>query len=321
MAKKTRKPKLISTKYTDVQIDYLGELRSKGLTWPQIADKFNKKFKCKKKKTPETLRIAYINHCEYTAADEKVEMTPMNCKVKRGQPKSQDTSSILVISDQHMPYEHPDMFDFLEAVKKKFKPTMVVNIGDEVDKHALSFHDSDADLPSAGYELELAISKIQRMERLFPEMILVDSNHGSLALRKFKHHGIPMKYLASQHEIYGVSERWQWVNDFSVQLPNGQDCYFCHGMVKNGIKLASQRGTNVVQGHYHTEFKIDYIGNPNNLLFSLQVGCLIDRRSLAFAYDKLNLNRPIIGVGLIVDSKPVLVPMTLDQNGRWNGKL
>lgn len=318
---KSKKPKLISNKYTDQQINFLGELRDKGLKWPEIADKFNKRFKPKKKKSPETLRICYINNRDYTEKDKRIEITPLNSKVKRGKVRDQDTSSILVISDQHMPYEHPDMFDFLEAAKKKYKPTMVVNIGDEVDKHALSFHDSDADLPSAGYELEQAIGKIKQMERLFPEMTLIDSNHGSLALRKFKHHGIPMKYLASQHDIYGVSEKWQWVNDISVKLPNGQGCYFCHGMVKNGIKLASQRGTNVVQGHYHTDFKIDYVGNPNNLLFSLQVGCLIDRNSLAFAYDKLNLNRPIIGIGLIVDSKPVLVPMTLDKSGRWNEKL
>lgn len=325
MDNKKQKAIMVGYKYTSTQIDYLIELREKGLKWPDIAKKFNSKFKCKKKKSPETLRIAYNNNKEYAEQEAKVELTPANCKIKKKSKddKSQElnTESILVISDQHMPYEHPDMFEFLEAVKKKHKPTLVVNIGDEVDKHSLSFHDSDVDLPSAGYELELAIGKIKQMEKMFPDMLIVDSNHGSLAVRKFKHHGIPMKYLASQHEIYGVSERWQWVNDLSVILPNGQACYFCHGMVKNGIKLAAQRGTNVVQGHYHTDFKIEYIGNPNNLLFSLQVGCLIDRHSLAFAYDKLNLNRPIIGVGLVIDSKPVLVPMVLNHEGRWNGKL
>ena len=45
----------------------------------------------------------------------------MNSKVKRGKIGEVDTSSILVISDQHMPYEHPDMFDFLEAVKKEIQ--------------------------------------------------------------------------------------------------------------------------------------------------------------------------------------------------------
>lgn len=307
-------------KYTDKHLKFLRKLRKEGKTWKSISKAFNLKFKPAKKRSPETLRIALLGlskpkrKCKdgFALSDSK-----MQSKVEL----DPDTRRVLVISDQHIPFEHPDMFAFLEAVKAKYKPTMVVNIGDEVDKHSLSFHDSDSDLPSAGDELKQAILKIKQLEGLFPEMTIVDSNHGSLALRKFKHHGIPMKYLASQHQIYGVSQKWQWVNALSVKLPNGQDCYFCHGISKNGIKLAAQRGTNVVQGHYHTEFKIEYIGNPHNLLFSLQVGCLIDSKSLAFAYDKLNLNRPIIGVGLVIDSKPILEAMVLNENGRWNGRL
>lgn len=235
--------------------------------------------------------------------------------------KKVNTKRILVISDQHMPYEHQDMFRFLAAVKKKYSPTLVVNIGDEIDNHDLSFHDSDKDLPSAGDELKKAIKKIKQMEKLFPNMILVDSNHGSLAIRKFKHHGIPMKLLASNQQIYGVSDKWQWVNDFNITLPNGQNCYFVHGISKNGKQLAAQRGTCVVQGHYHTEFRIDFISNPANLLWSMQVGCLIDKRSLAFAYDKLNLQRPVLGVGIIIDSLPVLIPMVLNKHSRWIGRL
>lgn len=235
--------------------------------------------------------------------------------------KKLDTRRILTISDQHFPTAHPDIFRFLAALKKKYNPTLIINGGDEIDQQALSFHDSDSDLPSAGDELKKAIVKLKQLEKMFPEMILLDSNHGSMATRRFKHHGIPMKYLATPQQIYGVSEKWQWVNDLTLTLPNGQPVYLCHGMTKQGIKLAAQRGTNVVQFHYHTDFRIDYIGNPNSLLWSLQSGCLIDRKSLAFAYDKLNLNRPIIGTSLIIDSKPVLEPMVLNRKGRWINKL
>lgn len=62
---KTDKPRLISNKYTDQQIDFIGELRDRGLKWSEIADKFNAKFKCKPKKSPETLRICYINNKDY----------------------------------------------------------------------------------------------------------------------------------------------------------------------------------------------------------------------------------------------------------------
>lgn len=235
--------------------------------------------------------------------------------------KKLDTRRILTISDQHMPYHHPDMFRFLAVIKKKYNPTLVINGGDEIDGHALSFHDSDSDLPAAGDELKVATKALKVLEKMFPSMILLDSNHGSLAARRFKHHGIPMKYLQTPQQIYGVSDKWQWVNDLTLTLPNGQPVYLCHGMTKDGKKLAAQRGTNVVQFHYHTEFRIDYIGNPNSLLWSLQSGCLIDRKSLAFAYDKLNLNRPIIGTSMIIDSKPILIPMTLNSKGRWIGSL
>ena len=40
--------------------------------------------------------------------------------------------SILVISDQHAPYHHIDTLDFLSAIKQKYKPDCVVNIGDEM---------------------------------------------------------------------------------------------------------------------------------------------------------------------------------------------
>ncbi len=235
--------------------------------------------------------------------------------------KKLDTARILNISDMHMPYEHPDSFSFLEALKKKYKPTLIINGGDEADKHAMSFHDSDSDLFSAGQELKEVIKKMKKLEALFPSVVFLDSNHGSMALRKMKHHGIPMKYLATPQQIYGVGEGFTWASDLTIKLPNGQECYFCHGMVKNGIKLAAQRGPTVVQFHYHTDFRIDYVGNPSNLLFSLQSGCLIDRKSLAFAYDKLNLNRPIIGTSVIIDSRPQLIPMVLKKNGRWNRKL
>ena len=42
---------------------------------------------------------------------------------------------ILVISDMHHPYAHPDLVPFLKAIKAKFKPTDVVCIGDEADFH------------------------------------------------------------------------------------------------------------------------------------------------------------------------------------------
>ena len=82
---------------------------------------------------------------------------------------------ILVISDQHIPYHHPDMMDFLKAIKKVYKPDRIVNIGDELDHHAISFHDSNPDLASAGDELRKSLSIIKEMEQVFSFILMVEN--------------------------------------------------------------------------------------------------------------------------------------------------
>lgn len=109
--------------------------------------------------------------------------------------------TILVISDYHAPFNHPDAFAFLKAVKAKYKPTEVISIGDEIEYSALSFHDSDPDLPSAGHELELAIKELRKLYKLFPAVKIIDSNHGSMVLRKALVHGFPQAVLKSYNDI------------------------------------------------------------------------------------------------------------------------
>jgi hypothetical protein len=103
--------------------------------------------------------------------------------------------SILCISDLHFPYSHKDSLKFLEAIKKKYKPDKVVCLGDELDYHAMSFHDSDPDLDSAGRELEKGLAYMQGLMSLFPACDVLESNHGSLFYRKAKHHGMPRHLL------------------------------------------------------------------------------------------------------------------------------
>lgn len=230
------------------------------------------------------------------------------------------SKTILCISDQHMPYHHPDMFKFLAAIKKRYKPNLVVNMGDALDFHSISFHQSDPNLSNAGEELERGREAVEQMEKLFPNMVVLSSNHGDLPLRKFVANGLPRQMLRPYNDIYGVGEGWRFVDDLTL-VEGSEIIYFCHGISKNGKQLAAQRGVCVVSGHYHTEFRIDYVSNPRNLLWAMHTGCLIDKDSLAFAYDKLNLSRPVIGTGIILNGQAHLLPMVLNSKGRWDGNL
>ena len=231
--------------------------------------------------------------------------------------RQEDNSRILFISDMHIPYHHVDTIAFLKHLKAKYNPTRVICLGDELDKHALSYHDSDPDLPSAGDELKKSLPVIKELFEIFPTMDIIESNHGSLVWRKAKTFGIPKHYIKSYNDVLGVDGGWKWSFDLTVNLPNGQKCYVHHGKTSNVIQISQQMGMCAVQGHFHESFKIDYWGNPTGLYWGMQCGCLIDDDSLAFNYNNVNIKRPLIGTGLVIDSMPVLEPMVLDSSGRW----
>jgi len=228
--------------------------------------------------------------------------------------------SILVISDMHHPYSHPDTLPFLKTLEKKYSFTDVICIGDEVDYHALSFHDSDPNLPSAGDELKQAIKALKPLYKLFPKVTVIESNHGSMVYRKALANGMPKQVLKGYNEILEAPKGWQWVFDTKLDTPMGK-VYFCHGKSAAAGRLASQYGMSCVQGHYHEKAQITYISTPEKLMFDCHTGCLADDKSLALGYNKINPKRPIVSVVVILDGIPQIIPMILNKGGRWNGKL
>lgn len=228
---------------------------------------------------------------------------------------------ILVISDLHAPYNHPDAAAFLKAIKKKYKPTRVISTGDEADYHGISFHDHDPDLDSPGKELQKCIDALKPIYKLFPNVEVLESNHGSLVTRKAMATGLTRKFFRAPGEILEAPKGWTWHFDISLTLPNGYPCYFHHSKGANVLKNSQAMGSSFVQGHHHEKLEIQYWGNPNALHFGLTAGCLVDDSALAMAYNKNNLKRPVIGCAIILDSLPILIPMVLNRKGRWTGKL
>lgn len=228
--------------------------------------------------------------------------------------------NILVISDMHHPYSHPDTYAFLKAVKAKYKPDTVVCIGDEVDFHDASFHDSDPDLDSAGIELDKAVASLKPIYKLFPNVTVVESNHGSMVMRKALVGKIPRKAIKSYNDILDAPKGWKWVFDIILKTPLGP-VYFCHGKSGAAGRLASQYGMSCVQGHYHEKAQISYISTPEKLMFDAHTGCLADDKSLALGYNKVNPKRPIVSIIVIANGVPQLIPMVLRKGGRWIGKL
>lgn len=230
------------------------------------------------------------------------------------------TKALLVISDLHSPYEHPDTVAFLRALNKKYKFDKVVCIGDEIDNHAISFHDSDPDLPNAGEELTLAIKHMKPIYELFPDVTVVESNHGSLVYRKALSNGLPKAVFKKYNEILEAPKGWTWEFDTKVYTQLGP-IYLCHGKSGTPGRLASQYGMSTIQGHFHEKAQITYISTPERLIFDAHTGCLADDKSLALGYNKVNPKRPIVSLIVVIKGIPHIEPMVLNSRGRWVGRL
>lgn len=235
--------------------------------------------------------------------------------------KKYNNERVLVISDLHCPYHHKDTLVFLKAVKSEYDPDRVLSTGDEADHHAISYHDHDPDLLSPGNELAAASKALRQIEELFPRMDILDSNHGSLYYRKAKTNGIPKHAIKPYNELLGVGKGWKWHTDLTLTMSNGKQVYFHHSRGSNILQVSQKMGMSVVAGHLHTKLSIQYWANPNDLYFAMQLPCMIDDKSLAYAYNKLPVERPLVACGIIIDGHPRLLPMVLNKAGRWNNRL
>ncbi|CAK6597005.1 metallo-phosphoesterase [Klebsiella phage vB_Kpl_K44PH129C1] len=235
-----------------------------------------------------------------------------------------DHHSILVIPDTHAPYEHPDTLEFLAAVAARYRPDTVVHLGDEADKHAMSFHMSDPNLDSAGMELEKARVFMAKLHAMFPVMRLCHSNHGSMHFRKAHSHGIPVQYLRTYREVFfpqGGGERWEWQHTHVLELPNGEQVAFKHQPAGAVLGDAAHERMNLVCGHLHGKMSIEYARNTHEQYWAAQGGCLVDEDSRAFSYGKESKYKPALGCLVILEGVPQIVPMQTNSDGRWIGKI
>lgn len=194
-----------------------------------------------------------------------------------------------------------------------------ITVSGNCDQHALSFHDSDPNLDSAGVELEKAKVQLEGIHKMFPNVLLPHSNHGSLIYRRAFAHGIPIQYIKKYRDIlfpqHGAPG-WSWADAWHLETPMGT-VRFVHQTSGDFLLNAAHEGVNLVQGHEHGQMTIKYAANSHKLYFAAKAGCLIDPDSMAFAYGKLHRNKPLLGIMTITEGCPAIIPMLLDNSGRW----
>lgn len=226
----------------------------------------------------------------------------------------------LILQDLHIPWMHPDALAFAQAVQEKYKLDQIVSVGDEMDYASISFHTKDPDMPSPGDELEMAMPIIQQWRKAFPKMRIAKSNHGDLPKRKLMDSGLSEKMTKAYKDLY-KTPGWTWMDEI-VEDMHGIPLIIRHDF---GANLKSSLGkvgdACIAYGHRHTLFGVHYRANLRYRQWAMCAGCLIDPSHRAFSYGKGTLDRPMLGVGVVIDGMATPVPMWTKTNGRWMGKL
>jgi len=229
-------------------------------------------------------------------------------------------STILVIPDMQIPFEHKDSFAFISAVRDAINPDFIVNVGDEVDQMALSRFDPDPDADGAGAELKKAIKRLKPWYAEFPDMLICESNHTARVYKQAYLAGIPEAYMRSVPEWLQAPETWEWANHWVID-----NIKFEHGDAQGGMhaarNLALRNRKSTVIGHHHSNGGVLYLSNDDEMIFGMNVGCLIDFNSIAFRYAKMAAYKPTLGCGVIREGVPTFVPMFTKKNGRWDGTI
>ena len=210
--------------------------------------------------------------------------------------RESEARNVLVIGDLHEPFCLDGYLDFCIEQYEIWNCNKVVFIGDIVDNHYSSFHEIDIEAEYTGkQELEVAIKRIARWYKAFPEANVVLGNHDRMIMRKAQTSLIPSKWIKSYKEVLEVPN-WNFVDRLVID-----DVQYIHGEAGTSRSKCRADMMNTVQGHLHTQCYIEHYVGQNFRVFGMQVGCGIDFSSYAMAYAKYG-KKPAIGCAVVLNN-------------------
>ena len=231
--------------------------------------------------------------------------------------KNYPNKNILIIADTQMPYERKDYLKFCKKMQKKHKCGRVIHIGDIADCLNFSSYERDPSCPSIPDEIESLRKSFKTWAKVFPNVECVIGNHDRRIRRKLDQAGFSEYYLPLEkifREILGLPKGWSIHDKIKVKTSRGP-VYMLHGDERGSSVVAGstarKMGASVVRGHFHTKAFTTYISTHHQLIFDMIVGCGIDPKSVAFKYNKKDIDRPIFACGVIIDGVPYIEPMNL----------
>ncbi len=215
-------------------------------------------------------------------------------------------TKVLVIGDLHLPAEREDYLEFCRGLRKKYKTTETVFIGDVLDHHAISFHQKHPDADSAVAEYHRSMERMKAWKKAFPSAMVCIGNHDERIHRLSSSAGIPGMYLKDYKDIFGTPN-WEWEYEHIID-----DVAYIHGTGASSgntpaFNAAKARAQNTVSGHVHSAASVCWMQGPGgNKLFGFNVPCGVNTEHILMHYGKNFLKKPVNGAGVVIDGHPYM---------------
>lgn len=213
-------------------------------------------------------------------------------KLKAFNSLTSNERRILVIGDIHAPFELEGYLDFCKETYARFNCNQAIFIGDIIDNHFSSFHETDPDGFGGGEELDRAIERIAHWRDAFPIADVLIGNHDRIIMRKAFSGSIPSRWIKSYNEVLGTD--WNWCESIIYD-----EVLFEHGEGGQAKTKARNNMMSSVCGHTHTEAYVQWYVGKKYKVFGMQVGCGVDGAAYATAYAR-NFKKQAIGAGVVI---------------------
>lgn len=232
--------------------------------------------------------------------------------------------NVLIFSCTQAPFHHPDAAAFLAMVKAAYNPDLTVCAGDELDLQCLKKAFMGADSPGPLAELEQGKRFIATLARVFPRLILLTSNHVKSRIKFAQAQGnIPSPMLRDWREVIDAPIDWVW-RDYLIMrnwlIEHGHDISRgSRGTLTEQTTLRFGRPLSIVRGHIHSEhgdfIKPIWVTREQQIRL-VYASCLMDPSKVSYTRSPT-----VLGCVVLVRGVPHPVPLIVDRQGRWVGRL
>lgn len=279
-----------------IDLDLVHRLRQKGLSWQDIIETVPE--------ATDNTRKIYSGWLLGKYGENKTDRLWL-----LNEDEKPEERIVGVIGDVHEPFSHENYLQFCVDTFIKHRVTDIVFIGDLVDNHAISRHQTSTKALSPTQEYEMVLERLEGWKITFPEAKFLIGNHDAIPSRQLATLGMPDFYLRSYTDLWKLPDTWEIDTEFVID-----DVLYFHGINSSGkdgaLNSALNNRMSTVQGHAHSWLGCKYSANKRNIIFGMNVGCGIDVESYAMEYGKHYVKKPTLGCGVVYSStEAYAVPM------------